>query len=42
MLTLGLFNYFERHLPKVGFFSPVAGASYPGTQHPGIDKSVEL
>lgn len=38
---LGLVNYFERHLPFVGFFIPVAGPPLPGSSS-GVDRHVEL
>jgi hypothetical protein len=36
------FNYFERHLPSVGFYAPIAGAPFPGSGSPGIDRHIEL
>ena len=35
---VGLFNYFERHLPGVGFFSPIAAQGHDGH----VDLHVEL
>lgn len=38
-ILLGLVNYLERHLPHVGFFKPVAGATTPLSP---VDKHVDL
>ena len=40
-LILGLLNYFERHLPFVGYFAPWAGSLNASTQHP-IDRHIQL
>lgn len=40
-LLLGFINYFERQLPKVGFFSPIGGSSYPNSAL-DVDRHVEL
>ncbi|KAG2494209.1 hypothetical protein HYH03_007567 [Edaphochlamys debaryana] len=40
-LLLGLYNYFERHLPHVGFFEPITGKLAPGTDAK-IDRHVDL
>jgi hypothetical protein len=39
-LILGLLNYFERHLPRVGYFTPLGG-SPRGAAHP-TDAHVKL
>ncbi|GLC39613.1 hypothetical protein PLESTB_001956600 [Pleodorina starrii] len=40
-LLLGFFNYFERHLPSVGFFEPIAAAALASSELK-IDRHVEL
>ncbi|KAG2499809.1 hypothetical protein HYH03_002105 [Edaphochlamys debaryana] len=40
-LLLGFFNYFERHLPHVGFFEPIAAEAL-ATSELKIDRHVEL
>lgn len=40
-LILGLLNYFERHLPFVGYFSPITGSHNAGSQHP-VDRHLQL
>lgn len=40
-LELGFFNYFERHLPHVGFFVPIGGPQLPNSQL-NVDRHVEL
>lgn len=40
-LLLGFFNYFERHLPHVGFFEPIAAEALASSEL-RIDRHVEL
>lgn len=40
-LTIGFLNYFERNLPRVGFFAPIGGRAFPGSTL-GVDRYVEL
>ncbi|GIL65714.1 hypothetical protein Vafri_19393 [Volvox africanus] len=40
-LLLGFFNYFERHLPHVGFFEPIAAEALASSELK-IDRHVEL
>eukprot|EP01025_Chloroclados_australasicus_P044491 TRINITY_DN4825_c0_g2_i1.p1 TRINITY_DN4825_c0_g2~~TRINITY_DN4825_c0_g2_i1.p1 ORF type:complete len:785 (-),score=113.95 TRINITY_DN4825_c0_g2_i1:507-2861(-) len=40
-ILMGLVNYFERHMPTVGFFKPIASEGYPGAE-PHIDRHVAL
>eukprot|EP00775_Hariotina_reticulata_P002838 gene2838-3131_t len=41
-LLLGLVNYFERHLPYVGYFMPIAGTAHPETGDHPLDKQLRL
>jgi BioD-like phosphotransacetylase family protein len=41
-LLLGLVNYFERHLPYVGYFIPIAGTAHPETGDHALDKQLRL
>jgi hypothetical protein len=40
-ILLGFFNYFERHLPNVGFFEPIAAEALASSELK-IDRHVEL
>jgi hypothetical protein len=40
-LLLGLVNYFERHLPYVGYFAPIGGTAAVDTDHP-VDQHLRL
>lgn len=40
-LLLGFYNYFERHVPSVGFFEPI-GARSLSLSELGVDRHVEL
>jgi len=40
-LLLGLVNYFERHLPYVGYFAPIGGTASVDTNHP-VDQHLRL
>jgi hypothetical protein len=41
-LLLGLLNYFERHLPFVGYFTPVGGSGEAGPLPGVVQKHLEL
>lgn len=41
-LILGLVNYFERHMPDVGYFSPIGGTAHPETGSHPLDKHLRL
>lgn len=41
-LLLGLVNYFQRHLPEVGYFAPVGGSADPATGDHPIDRHLRV
>ncbi|KAF8061400.1 pta [Scenedesmus sp. PABB004] len=41
-LLLGLMNYFERHLPFVGYFAPIGGSANPDTGDHPLDRHLRL
>jgi phosphate acetyltransferase len=40
-LLIGLVSYFERHLPKVGYFQPIAAHLAPNSELK-LDRTIEL
>lgn len=41
-LLLGLVNYFERHLPFVGYFAPIGGSANPDSGSHPMDRHLKL
>eukprot|EP00882_Tetradesmus_deserticola_P027312 GHRQ01030204.1.p1 GENE.GHRQ01030204.1~~GHRQ01030204.1.p1 ORF type:complete len:190 (+),score=57.14 GHRQ01030204.1:123-692(+) len=41
-LLLGLVNYFERHLPFVGYFAPIGGSANPSSGSHPMDRHLRL
>ena len=39
---MGLVNYFEHHLPYVGYFAPIGGTANPETGSHPMDKQLKL
>lgn len=41
-LLLGLVNYFERHMPYVGYFCPIGGSAHPDSGSHPLDRHLRL
>lgn len=41
-LLIGLVNYFERHLPYVGYYAPIGGSANPDKSNHPIDRQLRL